>query len=156
MKVLFDACVVMDIFGKSSYIFDSFCSYDVALARGFTPCLSVSSVADICRLLHTSGSASEKRAAELTAKCLELFDLVENTGQDCIRACNSPMGDYEDALVAASAYRAGVDLIITRNVRGFKNSSVATMTPAQFVETFKPDSITYAELDFEDENQVQS
>lgn len=150
MKVLFDTCVVIDIFGKSSFFFDSFCAYDVALIRGFDPCLSVSSTTDICYLLHARGFADKKRAAELTAKCLELFDLVENTGQDCMRACNNSMSDYEDALIAASAYRADVDLIITRNAKDFKNSPVAAMTPSQFVEAFKPDNITYANLDFED------
>lgn len=150
MKVLFDTCVVIDIFGKSSFFFDSFCAYDVALIRGFDPCLSVSSTTDICYLLHARGFADKKRTAELTAKCLELFDLVENTGQDCMRACDNSMSDYEDALIAANAYRADVDLIITRNAKDFKNSPVAAMTPSQFVEAFKPDNITYANLDFED------
>lgn len=151
MKVLFDTCVVIDIFGRSSFFFDSFCAYDVALIRGFDPCLSVSSTTDICYLLHARGFADKKRAAELTAKCLNLFDLIENTGQDCMRACDSSMGDYEDALVAASAYRTGIDLIITRNTKDFKNSPVAVMTPAQFVEIYKPESITYTEIDFENE-----
>lgn len=147
MKVLFDTCVVIDIFGKSSFFFDSFCAYDVALIRGFDPCLSVSSTTDICYLLHARGFADKKRAAELTAKCLELFDLVENTGQDCMRACDNSMSDYEDALIAASAYRADVDLIITRNAKDFKNSPVAAMTPSQFVETFKPVGANYEEIE---------
>lgn len=150
MKVLFDTCVAIDIFGRSSFFFDSFCAYDVALIRGFDPCLSVSSTTDICYLLHARGFADKKRAVELTAKFLELFDLVENTGRDCMRACDNSMSDYEDALIAASAYRAGVDLIITRNAKDFKESPVAAMAPSQFVEAFKPDNITYANLDFED------
>ena len=146
MKVLFDTCVVIDIFGKSGDFFDSFCSYDVALVRSFTPCLSVSSTTDICYLLHARGFTAKDRAAELTTKCLELFELIENTGQDCVRACDSSMNDYEDALIAASAYRAGVDLIITRNVKDFAESPVAAMTPAQFVEVYKPADVNYEEM----------
>lgn len=147
MKVLFDTCVVIDIFGRSSFFFDSFCAYDVALIRGFDPCLSVSSTTDICYLLHARGFADKKRAAELTAKCLDLFDLIENTGQDCMHACSSPMDDYDDALIATSAYRAGVDLIITRNAKDFKNSPVTAMTPAQFVEVYKPAGVSYEEIE---------
>lgn len=147
MKVLFDTCVVIDIFGRSSFFFDSFCAYDVALIRGFDPCLSVSSTTDICYLLHARGFADKKRAAELTAKCLDLFDLIENTGQDCMRACDNSISDYEDALIATSAYRAGVDLIITRNAKDFRESPVAAMTPAQFVETFKPAGVNYEEIE---------
>lgn len=149
MKILFDTCVVVDIFGKSRHFFDSFCAYDVALARGFVPCLSVSSATDICYLLHSRGFASKKRAATLTKRCLDLFDLVENTGQDCKKACNSPMDDYEDALIASSAYRAGIDLIVTRNAKDFKKSPVAAIAPTAFIRAYKPEDIEYDEADFE-------
>lgn len=149
MKVLFDTCVVIDIFGKSNYFFDSYCAYDITVARGFAPCLSVSSTTDICYLLHARGFTSRKKAAALTEKCLDLFDLIENTGQDCKKACSSLMNDYEDALIASSAYRAGVDLIITRNTKDFKKSLVTAMSPTDFVKMYKPSNITYSETDFD-------
>ena len=149
MKVLFDTCIVIDVFGKSSWFFDSFCAYDVALVRGFTPCLSVSSTTDICYLLHSRGIADKERAAELTAKTLELFELVENTGQDCVRACTSPMSDYEDALIAQQRLPRGRDLIITRNTKDFRESPVAAMNPADFVKAYKPENVTYDETEFE-------
>lgn len=148
MKVLFDTCVVIDIFGKSKHFFDSYCAYDSAVARGFSPCLSVSSTTDICYLLHTRGFVSRKEASLLTEKCLDLFDLIDNTGQDCKMACKSPMRDYEDALISASAYRAGIDLIVTRNTKDFKASPVAAMTPAAFIKAYKPDDVNYDEIDF--------
>lgn len=148
MKVLFDTCVVIDIFGKSSHFFDSYCAYDVALLRGFDPCLSVSSTTDICYLLHARGFANKAEASELTENCLDLFDLIENTGPDCKSAYRSPMDDYEDALISASAYRAGVDLIVTHNEKDFAESPVAAMSPTDFVEAYKPPNVTYAESDF--------
>lgn len=148
MKVLFDTCVVIDIFGKSSHFFDSYCAYDIALLRGFDPCLSVTSTTDICYLLHARGFANKRQANELTENCLDLFDLIENTGQDCRAACKSPMVDYEDALIAASAYRAGIDLIITRNKKDFAESPVAAMTPSEFLKSYKPTDVTYTESEF--------
>lgn len=149
MKVLFDTCVVIDIFGKSNHFFDSYCAYDVALLRSFDPCLSVSSTTDICYLLHARGFADKENANELTKNCLDLFDLIENTEQDCKAACKSTMTDYEDALIAASAYRAGIDLIITRNKKDFADSPVAAMSPTEFVKLYKPTDVTYAESDFD-------
>lgn len=80
MKVLFDTCVIVDILGKSDHWFDSYCAYDVALLRGFSPCLSVSSTTDVCYLLHSRGLATKHDALELTERTLDLFELIDNLG----------------------------------------------------------------------------
>lgn len=150
MKVLFDTCSAVDILGKSNWFFDAFCSYDAALLRGFSPCLSVSSTTDICYLLHARGFATKKRARQLMTSALTLFDLIDNIGADCAKACASEMPDYEDALIAYSAQRAGVDLIVTCNKKDFSHSPVAAITPEEFLRDYKPSDIEYAEVEFED------
>ncbi len=147
MKILFDTCIAFDIFGKSADFFDSYCAYDVALLRGFIPCLSVSSTTDVCYLLHARGVADRKNARSITNKALDLFELIDNTGSDCKRASASPMADYEDALLAYSAQREGVDLILTRNKKDFVCSPVAALTPKEFLKAYKPQGIEYAEAD---------
>lgn len=148
MKICFDTCVLLDIFGKSQWFFDSYCAYDVAMLRGFSPCMSASSTTDVCYLLHSRGNATKKEARRIIESVFNLFDLVDNTSQDCKRASASVIPDYEDALIAYSAYRANVDLIISRDVKGFKESPVAMMTPKEFVWFYKPDDIEYSEIDF--------
>ncbi len=54
MKVCFDTCSVVDILGKSDWFFPAYCAYDVAVMRGFQPCLSVSSTTDICKRAYQS------------------------------------------------------------------------------------------------------
>lgn len=147
MKVCFDTCTVIDILGKTPWFFDAYCAYDVALLRGFKVFLSVSSTTDICYLLHSRGFADAKRARELTGQVLSLFELLENTPQDAIRASRSAMRDYEDALIAQSAYRCGVDAIITRNLKDFAHAPIAVLDPLEFVRTYKPDDIEYSETD---------
>lgn len=146
MKVLFDTCVIVDILGKSDHWFDSYCAYDVALLRGFSPCLSVSSTTDVCYLLHSRGLATKHDALELTERTLDLFELIDNLGGDCRRACASGMKDYEDALIAASAYRSEVDLIVTRDTKGFQDSPVTAMSPQEFVRAYKPSDIDYSTI----------
>lgn len=149
MKVLFDTCAAVDILGKSNWFFDAFCSYDIALLRGFSPCLSVSSTTDICYLLHARGFTTKKRARQLMANALNLFELVDNIGADCTKACASDMPDYEDALIAHSAHRVGVDLIVTRNKKDFSRSPVAAVTPEEFLRNYKPANIEYGKVEFE-------
>jgi len=42
-------------------------------------------------------------------------------------------GDLEDNLQGLCAAEAGADLIVTRNVKDFKNSPVPALTPADFL-----------------------
>lgn len=41
--------------------------------------------------------------------------------------------DFEDALVAMCAKRQGVDLIITRNIKDFKNFDINVFNPETFI-----------------------
>lgn len=147
MKVCFDTCSVVDILGRTDWFFPAYCAYDTAVARGFVPCLSVSSTTDIAYLLHSRSSLSRREARRTAEATLDLFDLFENTPADSRKAFRSDMGDYEDALIAYSAQSAGVDILITRNKKDFKNSPVPALTPEEFLRDFKPDNITYDEMD---------
>ena len=55
------------------------------------------------------------------------------------------MKDFEDALIAESAARNGMDPIITSNVKDYKHSPVQAMAPQQFVKSFKPANVEYKE-----------
>lgn len=148
MKVLFDTCVVFDILTNGKHFFNSFVAYDVAQVRKFESCLSVSSTTDLIYLLHSQGKKTRKEARSFASKFEEQFDLIENSSSDVKHAAQSDMEDYEDALIAYSAWRSGVDLIITRNKKDFVNSPVPAITPAEFIATFKPVNIIYSEEEF--------
>ena len=147
MRICFDTCSVIDILGKTDWFFPAYCAYDTVVALGFTPCLSVSSTTDIAYLLHARSSLSRKKARQAAEATLDLFELFENTPSDSRRAFRSAMTDYEDALIAFGAQSAGVDIIITRNKKDFKNSPVPALTPEEFLRDFKPDDIEYSEVE---------
>lgn len=44
-----------------------------------------------------------------------------------------PFNDYEDAVQHCCATAAGLDAIVTRNVRDYKNSKLPVFTPAEFL-----------------------
>jgi predicted nucleic acid-binding protein len=55
--------------------------------------------------------------------------------QDCQRAIDLPMGDFEDALVLVCAEKAALNYIVT-NDKGFlreMNISVPTISPGDFL-----------------------
>jgi predicted nucleic acid-binding protein len=49
------------------------------------------------------------------------------------RASQLPIADFEDAAQVAAALAEGLDAIVTRNIKDFKNSPVPVHLPADFV-----------------------
>lgn len=147
MRVCFDANVLIDIFGRSEWFFDSFAAYDVANLRRYESFIPSTTTTDIAYVLHRRGLSENCVRAQMLPRLFEMFDVFDVSGADCESACASSMADYEDALIAQAASRNGIDLIVTRNVKDFVESPVAAMTPAEFVRRFKPDNIEYDETD---------
>jgi predicted nucleic acid-binding protein len=49
-------------------------------------------------------------------------------------ALNAGMTDFEDAVQAVAARFAGIDLIVTRNIRDFRNAPVPAVSPEELLE----------------------
>ncbi len=146
MRVCFDTNVVIDILGASEWLAGSLAAYDVANMRRFDSFIPASAVTDIAYILHRRGMPQQKVREALPA-LFEMFDVMDVTGADCRNAAASPMDDFEDAVIAASAERNGIDLIVSRDETGFVGSPVARMAPCDFVRQFKGDDLDYAEVD---------
>ena len=73
-----------------------------------------------------------------TRKALEtlfkLFSVLDTTELDCKKATLSPVSDYEDAIMAETALRSGMDCIVTRNLKDYEKSSVQARSPADFLQ----------------------
>jgi len=70
---------------------------------------------------------------------IEILDIVDITKNDCLKAFDLPMEDFEDALLAYCAKRAKAEYIITRNIKDFLNSPVNPITPEDFLSRFFTD-----------------
>jgi len=145
MRVCFDSNVVIDILAKSEELLDSYSAYDVALSRGFEPCLPMFSTTDIAYVLRRYLDAGRARSA--LESVLAMFELLDGLPHDCREAYASGMPDYEDAVIAYAAKRNNVDLIVTRNKRDFALSPVPVMTPAEFLAAYRPPEVNCALAD---------
>lgn len=145
MKVCFDVSTVVYLYTDSPRQGDALIAYDVAVVRGFEPFVPASALADIHYVLHRCG-LSGKRLQQAMDSLFEMFDVFDVNGQDALCAQANDMRDFEDALIAESALRNGMDCVLTYNTKDFKTSSVPAMLPATFTKDFKPANIDYAEI----------
>lgn len=142
MKLCFDTNIVIDILSRSSKYPESYFACDIANLRRFECFIPASTVTDIAYILHRFGQNSEQVRKGMKA-VYELFDIFDVNGSDCHIATDSDMFDLEDAVIAASSRRNGIDMIISRDKTGFKRSPVPVISPEDFVDQFCPPDYEY-------------
>ncbi|WP_158859124.1 type II toxin-antitoxin system VapC family toxin [Lunatibacter salilacus] len=75
-----------------------------------------------------------KKTIEVVETLTEMTEIVGTTKKEIIEALKSNFSDYEDSVQYSSALTInGLDAIITRNIKDYKNSSIAIMTPLNFL-----------------------
>ena len=134
-KVLIDTDVILDFFFDRKP-FSDHAAQILALCEsneitGFITSVIISNVYYLLR----QTAPHEK----VIKKLLQLTSIIEVLTTDktiIIKALNSGFKDFEDALQNFSAEISGdIDLIITRNIKDFKNSSLGILTPENYLKT---------------------
>ncbi len=76
-----------------------------------------------------------KKTLEVVELLTEMTEIVGTTKKEIIQALSNDFTDYEDSIQYSSALTIkDLDAIITRNVKDYKNSSIAVMTPLNFLK----------------------
>ncbi len=98
--------------------------------------ITANTVTDIYYIVNRY-TRDKNKAREAVAGLAKVLDFTAVDKNDCVRAVNSPVDDYEDALLAVCAAKMKSKFIITRNVKDFENSSVKAIEPDEFLRQFK-------------------
>lgn len=76
-----------------------------------------------------------KKTIEVIETLTEMTEIVGTTKKEIIQALKNSFTDYEDSVQYSSALTIkGLDVIITRNIKDYRNSSIAVMTPLNFLK----------------------
>ena len=133
MKILFDTNVLLDVlldrppFSKGASILLS--QLESGLLMGYVGATSIPTIHYLAR--KAVGVRAAKDQVELLLTLLEVAPVNRLVLESALK---SSMSDFEDAILAASAHHAGIDAIITRDTRDFKNAPLPIHTPDQFLK----------------------
>lgn len=76
-----------------------------------------------------------KKTLEVVETLTEMTEIVGTTKNEILQALKNDFSDYENSIQYSSALVIpGIDAIITRNVKDYKNSEIAVMTPLNFLK----------------------
>ena len=142
MKVILDTNVILDILqNRMPWAKDAVVILRAAAEKKITGCVTAKQITDIyffSRKMFKGEENVDIRARQVISRLLGLFDLVDTLGADCQSAFGISNGDYEDAVLIASASRAGIDCIVTRNTDHFADSPVKIYPPSELADMLTP------------------
>lgn len=76
-----------------------------------------------------------KKTLEVIQELTEMTEIIGTTKVEIVQALKNDFSDYEDSIQYSSALTIkDLDAIITRNVKDYRNSSIAVMTPLNFLK----------------------
>ena len=134
MKVLLDTNVILDVLGRRKGFYeDSFLALNIS-CPAHVPCVSTITVTDTAYLSRKFFKNSQEQK-NILAEFFSDFKILPVTGWTIRQAFASSMDDFEDAVQAFCARKAGAKLIITRNVKDFSLSPVPALSPADFAKS---------------------
>ena len=140
MKVLLDTNIIIDAFTDREPFADLagqiLLAIELKKIDGYiTPNLLIDTSYHLQHHLH-----NKQTVREYVKSALKIFKIIDLTGVDCCQAHHSEMVDFKDSVLAFSAYRNGINLIITRNTKDFKNSPIPAITPKNFLAQYLQNS----------------
>jgi predicted nucleic acid-binding protein len=132
-KVLIDTDVVLDFFFDRAPFADdaatvlSLCELN-KIAGYVTPVI----YSNVYYLLRQK--ASHEKVIEKLNQLLLITKVLSMDQETVNQALRSPFTDFEDALQNTAAVQAGyVNLILTRNIKDYKNSTLSVLSPKEYL-----------------------
>ncbi|MBD5105795.1 MAG: PIN domain-containing protein [Lachnospiraceae bacterium] len=94
--------------------------------------ITASSATDIYYLVRKYLHSTEQ-AKQVMGKLYSFMGILAVTSDECVDALASGVDDYEDAVIERTAVKAGIDYIITRNVKDYQEGRVKAILPDDFI-----------------------
>ena len=134
MKVLIDTCVVMDALqNREPFAQDAQALLLAAANQQVAGYVTAKEMTDIYYLTHRC-THDREATKTLMGRLGMLLDILDTTNSDIRRALASELSDYEDAVMAETAIREGMDCIITRNLYDYRKSRLRVYSPHDFLK----------------------
>jgi predicted nucleic acid-binding protein len=130
VKICFDTNVILDVLLEREPWYTSSVSLLLKAEKNIIEAyLCPTTITTIAYLIQKH--KNKKIAKELISHLLNIFNLSHMDKDICQSALSLDFNDYEDAVLHESARNSGMDAIVTRNPRVFRQSSLRIYSPEE-------------------------
>lgn len=133
-KLFVDSDVVIDFFtDREPYANPASELFELNEQRKVKLYLSAVSINNIYYIVRKF--LGHKKTLEVVESLTEMTEIVGTTKKEIIQALKNDFTDLEDSVQYSSALTIkDLDVIITRNIKDYRSSSIAVMTPLNFLK----------------------
>ena len=131
-SICVDLNIIVDIVQKRTGWDSSATCLDMAKKQGYSLVLPAHLITTFSYLLQRFKVTPHEITAQIEW-LLESFTILPIDRALLVASCRMEWKDFEDALVASAAVKAGATYVITRNTKDFTASPVPAITPEEFL-----------------------
>ena len=133
-KIFIDSDVVIDFFtDRKPHVNPASELFDLNEGGKIKLYLSAVSINNIYYIVRRY--LGHRKTLKVIEELTLMTEIVGTTKKEIIQALKNNFKDFEDSVQYASALTInGIDVIITRNIKDYKNSEIAVMTPLNYLK----------------------
>lgn len=133
-KILIDTDVILDFFfDREPFSENAAKILSLCESKEITGFVTPVIISNVYYLLRQT--AKHEKVIEKLKMLVSITDVLVINKDSILQALNSEFKDFEDALQNYSAeLNKEIDIIITRNTKDYKNSSLGVMTPDNYLK----------------------
>lgn len=133
MMVLFDTCVILDyLMNRYPFVEEADQLVKYVSKNKIEGFITVKSIMDIHYILMNH-IHDETKVRKILMDISNIFEITDSLTYCCLKAFNSKINDYEDALMSQTGEVLGVDYFVTRDIKDYRNSKLKVKTPKQLI-----------------------
>lgn len=137
MRIYLDTCVIIDyLSSRVPFSEDAEKILTLVANNKIYAYISASSITDIHYILKKHFQ-DEQITRKYMIKVLSLIGILDTLSYNIKTVFDSPINDFEDALIEEISYQNKLSYIVTRNTKDFKNSRVKVVTPKKLLTIIK-------------------
>lgn len=134
MKILFDTNILLNVFLEREPFYDaSFTTLSIAEQNIIEGWISGTTVTSLYYLIQKG--LSKKLADKHVKNLLKIFHIAPVNRAVLEDAIGGKFTDYEDSVLHQAAMHSGIDGILTRNKKDFKNSTLPVYSPQELLSS---------------------
>ena len=133
-KILIDLNVLLDFLNKRNEHYQAAKIVDLCIDKRITGYICAHEITTLAYFLTKEGRGNKTKP--IISRILDVFSTIPITEAILRDALHSRIRDYEDAVVESSCLRNEIELIVSRNLRDFRQSRVKAVSPKEYVAEY--------------------
>lgn len=131
-SIFLDSDVILDVvlnrteFSESVKLFDLIVNNDI---KAYTSAFSITNIYYLSRRKFP-----HQKSLNIIEDILEIIELLDTNKNLIESAMHSNFSDFEDALQYHTAHKNDLKVLITRNIKDYKHSSISILTPKEYLK----------------------